>query len=97
MGTAMREKENGVPEMRIDMVGMENHTAVMGTGTAKIMRSVMAEMGTGMMTTEEEVKALMNIVMGQEVKVLIGKGIIQMRMMATTRPGSLNSYIPKSK
>ncbi|KAK6122885.1 hypothetical protein DH2020_043351 [Rehmannia glutinosa] len=81
------EKENGVPEMMIDMVGLENHMAVRGTGIVEIMRSVMAEMGTGMMTTEEEVKALMIIIMGQEVEVLIGTGVAQMRMMASTLPG----------
>lgn len=96
-GMAMGEKENGVPETMIDMVGMENHMAVRGTGMVEIMRSGMAEMGTGMMTTEEEVKALMIIIMGQEVEVPIEIGILQMRMMANILPGFFNSFISTSK
>lgn len=82
---AMGEKENGVLEMKIDM-------AVMETGMVEILRSDMAEMGTGMMTTEEEVQVLMNINMGQEVEVLIEREILQMRMMDNILPGLFKFY-----
>lgn len=85
IGMAMGEKENGVLEMKIGM-------AVMETGMVEIMRSDMAEMGTGMMTTEEEVRALMIISMGQEVEVLIEREILRMRMMGTILPGLLSLY-----
>lgn len=94
IGMAMGEKENGVLEMRIDMAVMENHMAVKVTGTVEIMRSDLAEMGTRMMTTEEEVKAMMIIIMDQEVEVLIEREILPMRMMANILPGLLSLYIP---
>lgn len=77
---AMGEKENGVLEMKIG-------TAVMETSMVEIMRSDMAEMGTGMMTTVEEVQVLMIISMGQEVEVLIEREILQMRMTGNILPG----------
>lgn len=87
IGMATEEKENGVLEMMIDM-------AVMGTGMVEIMRSGLAKIGTGMMTTGEEVKTMMIIIMGQEVEVLIPREIVQMRMMANILPGLLNPNFP---
>lgn len=94
-GMAMGEKE--ILEMMTDMVVMENHMAVRGTGIVEIMRRGMAEMDTRTMSTEEEVKALMITSMGQEVEVLIEKGVRQMRMTANTLPGLLNYHIAKVK
>ena len=87
IGMAMGEIENGVLEMRIDMVGMENHMAVMVTDMVEIMSSDLAEMGTRMMTTKKEVKAMMIIIMGQEVEVLIKIEILQMKLMSNIHPG----------
>lgn len=93
IGMAMGEIENGVLEMRIDMVGMGNHMVVMETGMVEIMRSDMAVMGTRMMITKEEVK-MMIIIMGQEVEVLIGREILLMRMTANILQGLLSLYFP---
>lgn len=83
-GMAMEEKENGVPEMMIDTVDMENHMAVRETGMVGIVRRGMAEIGTGTMT----------IIIAQEVEVLIGIEILQMMMMANILTGLLNSVFP---
>lgn len=67
----MEETGNMAIEMMIGMADMGIQTVVMGTVMAGIMKTAIAEMVIGMMTTEVEVEALMIISMAQEAGALI--------------------------
>lgn len=67
----------------IGILIMEAHMAVKGIGMVGITRTVIIETALGMMTIEEEVKGLTNMLMGQEVEVLIQARTVLMKMMAS--------------
>lgn len=83
----MAENENGVTEMMMHMVGMGTLIVVMLINMEGTMRTATAEMGIGMMTTVDEVKALIIINMAQEVGALIDIGTEGMKMMVNIHPG----------
>lgn len=88
-GMVMEENENGAIEMMKGMGRMVTHTTEKETVMAETPRSIMVEIGMGMMTPEEELKVLMTTRMDQGVGALTEMEVVLMMMMIASQPGRL--------
>lgn len=85
----MGEKENGAIEMRTDMAGMGTR---MDAIRITMIENMIMDTGIVIIVELEQVEALMNIIMVQEVEALAETEILLMLTVVNIHPGILFYY-----